>query len=160
MLASMSTMPVLSFDPVVMSLAIIGTEAVHRFVADLAAEPRMFGTTAAGRSSTRWRSMLTHPSLLEGVAVVVDDDLVGIGRMTRRTSAGRELYVAVAASWRRLGLGARLIGEASRVAAEHGDDVVLVAERPKAPVRQLAQRFRLQPINSIDGFLAYHLRCA
>jgi GNAT superfamily N-acetyltransferase len=156
----MSTMPVISFDPVVMSLATIGTDAVHRFVADLASEPRMFGTAVAGRSSTRWRSMLTHPSAQDGVAIKVDGDLVGIGRLTRRTSTGRELYVAVAASWRRLGLGARLIGEAARLAAQHGEDLVLVAERPKASVRQLAQRFRLQPVKTIDGFHAYHLRCA
>ena len=156
----MSTMPVISFEPIVVSLATIGADALYRFAGDLATEPRVFGSEAVGRSSIRWCSMVTDPSPLCGVANVVDDELVGIGRLMRRTTAGRELYVAVAAPWRRLGLGTRLVRDARQMAAERGEEVVLVAERPKAPVLALAQRFGLRPVGTVAGFLAYHGRSA
>jgi GNAT superfamily N-acetyltransferase len=156
----MSTMPVISFDLEVVPLATIGDDAIHRFAARLAAEPRVFGPRAAGRPSGRWCSMLTHPSQPVGVAAMVDDDLVGVARLTRRAAAGRELYVAVAAPMRRLGLGGRLVREAGALAAARGEDVVLVAERPNAPVRSLTERFRLQPVDAVAGFLAFQGRVA
>ena len=154
----MNTMPVLSFDLEVRPLAAVGEDAVERFAADLRNERRF-----AGRPPARGLALLTHPSQPTGAAAFVDDELVGLARLTRLTAAGRDFYVAVAAPWRRLGVGARLVGELETVADARGERLARRPEQPVVAVRTLPERTRgatVDGVGALAGLLLFRGRVA
>ena len=147
-----------TFDLRVVPLSEVGEADVVGFTDDLKAEPRVFSAAAVGRPSARWCSMLVHPSRPMGVAALVGVELAGVARFTRLTATGRELYIAVAAPYRRLGIATELLREARDLAGERAEEAVLMADEPRRTVRSLAERFRPQP--SAAGLLAVQGRVA
>ena len=148
-----------SFDLQLVPLATVADGAVQGFADGLLATPRVVG--GAGRPSARWCTMLLHPSRPLGVAALVGADIAGVARFTRLTAAGRELYLAVAAPYRRLGVGSELLAAAEAVAAERGEAAILMADAPRRAVRSLADRFRPQPFDTtVAGLLTRQSRVA
>ena len=157
----MSTMPAVSSELLVVPLAGIGDGALDEFAASLAREPRFFGRKSTPRPSVNWCSMLCHRSRRVGFAALVAGELVGVARLWPRTVDGLDMYVSVAAPWRQMGIGARLVREAFDLTAALGHtSVVAIAEHRKAPVQALARRFEMEPLRMIAGVTEFQATIA
>jgi GNAT superfamily N-acetyltransferase len=158
----MTTGPVASLEELLMiPLAEVRTPMLLEFADQLATEPRYFGSASVPRPSARWRSLLSHPAGVRGIAAMVDADLVGVARMISRPATGVDVYVAVAPPWRRLGVGTQLLQAAVSMATALGEpNVVAIAEHRKAPVRALARRFSMDTTIEGPRGLEFHARLA
>lgn len=141
MMNRMSTTPVLSFDLQVVPLAAVADDDVYGLVAALS-DP-----------SAPWHAQLLHPSRPLGVAAVVDGELVGVARLVRRTTEGREVLVAVAPAWRHQGIGGRLWAEAVALVEARGERARPAIEPSTAAVRHLPARSRLHAADALAGLL-------
>jgi len=158
----MNTVPRPVLDAItVVPLADVDTKLLLDFADRLAVEPRYFGTGAVPRPSNRWRARLCHPAKVRGVAALVDDELVGVARLWSGPTGRVDMYLAVDAPWRQLGIGSRLAAVALTIAEGEGElSVVAIAEHRRAPVRALARRFSMETTIDGPGGLEFHRRLA
>lgn len=145
----------------VIPLAEVDTPQLFAFAAALVDQPRFFGAGAVPPPSARWRSKLCHPAGVRGVAALIGGELVGVARVSPRPAHGVELYIAVAAPWRRQGIGTALAAAATRLARTMGEQTLIaVSDHRKASARAMARHLSSEATLVGPYGVEFHTRLA